>query len=159
MGLGLGVFRVPDSASSLLLSFAAASRAVYAFLPILGLKMCWSLPFTASASLDAFACPCTTATPTESQTFASGLSGGSIAGQYAVWQLTACSCVSSRATKKSRGISYVQFTKPEDATAGMGAMDGSIFQGRLLHVLPARKAPAPPEQPEKVPAPKADARD
>lgn len=65
----------------------------------------------------------------------------------------------SRATKKSRGISYVHFAKAEDATAAMGAMDGSIFQGRLLHVLPARKAPAPPEQPEKVSAPKPDGKD
>ena len=44
----------------------------------------------------------------------------------------------------------MQFTKAEDADIAMAAMDGSIFQGRLLHVLPARKAPAPPEQPEKV---------
>lgn len=55
-----------------------------------------------------------------------------------------------RATKKSRGIGYVQFAKTDDADAAMAAMDGSIFQGRLLHVLPARKAPAPVEQPEKV---------
>ena len=55
-----------------------------------------------------------------------------------------------RASKKSRGIGYVQFGKAEDASAAMAAMDGSIFQGRLLHVLPARKAPAPVEQPEKV---------
>ena len=55
-----------------------------------------------------------------------------------------------RATKKSRGIGYVQFVKAEDAGTAMAAMDGSIFQGRLLHVLPARKAPAPVEQPEKV---------
>lgn len=55
-----------------------------------------------------------------------------------------------RATKKSRGIGYVHFAKAEDASTAMAAMDGSIFQGRLLHVLPARKAPAPVEQPEKV---------
>ena len=44
----------------------------------------------------------------------------------------------------------MQFAKAEDAGTAMAAMDGSIFQGRLLHVLPARKAPAPVEQPEKV---------
>lgn len=44
----------------------------------------------------------------------------------------------------------MQFAKAEDAGSSMAAMDGSIFQGRLLHVLPARKAPAPVEQPEKV---------
>ena len=44
----------------------------------------------------------------------------------------------------------MQFAKAEDAGTAMAAMDGSIFQGRLLHVLQARKAPAPAEQPEKV---------
>ena len=55
-----------------------------------------------------------------------------------------------RQTKKSRGIGYVQFTQAGDAAAAMAAMDGSIFQGRLLHVLPARKAPTPLEVPSQV---------
>ncbi|KAL3138544.1 hypothetical protein ABBQ32_006320 [Trebouxia sp. C0010 RCD-2024] len=58
--------------------------------------------------------------------------------------------VLDRATKKSRGIGYVQFAQAEDAGSAMVGMDGSIFQGRLLHVLPARKAPVPLEQPDKA---------
>lgn len=56
--------------------------------------------------------------------------------------------VLDRQTKKSRGIAYLQFTQAADAEAAMAAMDGSIFQGRLLHVLPARKAPTPVEAPQ-----------
>lgn len=44
----------------------------------------------------------------------------------------------------------MQFTQAGDAAAAMAAMDGSIFQGRLLHVLPARKAPTPLEVPSQV---------
>lgn len=65
--------------------------------------------------------------------------------------LSCCLAGACRATKKSRGIGYVQFAKAEDAGNAMAGMDGSIFQGRLLHVLPARKAPVPLEQPDKVP--------
>ena len=55
-----------------------------------------------------------------------------------------------RQSKKSRGIGYVQYAQAEEASAARAAMDGNIFQGRLLHVLPARRAPAPPEAPHKV---------
>ncbi len=47
-----------------------------------------------------------------------------------------------RATRKSRGLAYVQFSFAEDAVRALEELDGSIFQGRLLHVLPARAAPA-----------------
>ena len=55
-----------------------------------------------------------------------------------------------RLTKKSRGIGYVQFVNAQDAISAMRALDGDIFQGRLLHILPARKVPAPAEPVEKV---------
>lgn len=44
----------------------------------------------------------------------------------------------------------MQFVNAQDAVSAMSALDGSIFQGRLLHILPARKAPAPAEATEKV---------
>lgn len=47
-----------------------------------------------------------------------------------------------RATRKSRGIALVQFAEPAGAAAAAAALDGAIFQGRLLHVLPARAPPA-----------------
>eukprot|EP00949_MAST-11_sp_MAST-11-sp1_P002560 g2560.t1 len=38
---------------------------------------------------------------------------------------------------RSRGFAYILFVVPENAVAAMRAVDGSIWQGRLLHVLPA----------------------
>lgn len=46
-----------------------------------------------------------------------------------------------RATKKSKGIALVQFLQPPDAEAAMAGLDASIFQGRLLHILPAKPQP------------------
>jgi len=43
-----------------------------------------------------------------------------------------------RTTKKSKGMAYVLYMVPEHAVKAMDALDGSIFQGRLIHVLPAR---------------------
>ena len=40
-------------------------------------------------------------------------------------------------TGANKGFAHVQFTNPEDAVAAFQALDGIIFQGRLLHVLPA----------------------
>ena len=53
-----------------------------------------------------------------------------------------------RMTGRSRGIALVQFAEAEDARTAREALDGSIFQGRLLHILPAR---LPPQQPEHGP--------
>jgi multiple RNA-binding domain-containing protein 1 len=39
--------------------------------------------------------------------------------------------------KNGKGFAYILFTQPEDAINAHKAMDGSIFQGRLLHILPA----------------------
>lgn len=48
----------------------------------------------------------------------------------------------SRATQKSKGFAYVQFMDAEGALAAKEALDGAIFQGRLLHVLAARAQPS-----------------
>lgn len=39
--------------------------------------------------------------------------------------------------KNGKGFAYILFTDAENAITAHKAMDGSIFQGRLLHVLPA----------------------
>ena len=41
---------------------------------------------------------------------------------------------------KSRGFGYITYVVPENAVMAMSALDGSIFQGRLVHILPARKS-------------------
>jgi multiple RNA-binding domain-containing protein 1 len=44
----------------------------------------------------------------------------------------------NKETKKPRGIAFVLFMMPQDAAKAYEALDGSIFQGRLLHILPAK---------------------
>ena len=46
-----------------------------------------------------------------------------------------------RASAKSKGFALVQFLEPIDAEAAASALDASIFQGRLLHILPAKPIP------------------
>lgn len=38
-------------------------------------------------------------------------------------------------TKKSKGFGFVTFMFPHDAVEAQKALDGTIFQGRLLHIL------------------------
>ena len=59
-------------------------------------------------------------------------------------------CHACRTTKKSKGIALVQFAEPAGALAAKEALDGAIFQGRLLHVLPAHRPPPPKQAPEQV---------
>jgi RNA recognition motif-containing protein len=40
-------------------------------------------------------------------------------------------------SSSSKGFAYVRFTEPSDAVKALEALDGSSFQGRLLHILPA----------------------
>ena len=47
--------------------------------------------------------------------------------------------VTHRSTGQSKGFAYVLYMIPEDARRARDALDGEIFQGRLLHVLPADK--------------------
>lgn len=59
--------------------------------------------------------------------------------------------VLDRATKKSKGVAFVEFEVADDAALALEQLDGCIFQGRLLHVLPARAAPAAvPSTPDQV---------
>ncbi|XP_024158327.1 multiple RNA-binding domain-containing protein 1 [Rosa chinensis] len=45
---------------------------------------------------------------------------------------------------RSKGIAYVLYSHPESAQRALEELDGSIFQGRLLHVMPAKqKNPSP----------------
>jgi multiple RNA-binding domain-containing protein 1 len=46
-------------------------------------------------------------------------------------------------TKQIKGFAYVLFMIPEHAIKAYTELDGCIFQGRLLHVLPAKEKPAP----------------
>ncbi|XP_015867867.3 uncharacterized protein LOC107405344 isoform X1 [Ziziphus jujuba] len=41
-------------------------------------------------------------------------------------------------TKRSKGIAYILYTLPEFAARAIEEVDNSIFQGRLLHVMPAK---------------------
>ncbi|KAL7538889.1 hypothetical protein ACHAWF_006239 [Thalassiosira exigua] len=40
--------------------------------------------------------------------------------------------------KRNKGYAFVAFERQKDARAAMEAMDGEDFQGRLIHILPAR---------------------
>ncbi|KAA8544700.1 hypothetical protein F0562_019453 [Nyssa sinensis] len=42
-------------------------------------------------------------------------------------------------TKQSKGIAYVLYALPESAARALEELDNSIFQGRLLHVMPAKQ--------------------
>ncbi|PVG01471.1 putative RNA-binding protein [Serendipita vermifera] len=51
------------------------------------------------------------------------------------------------ASSSSKGFAYVRFTEPSDAVNAFDALDGSSFQGRLLHILPAVDRHAKPLEP------------
>ena len=53
-----------------------------------------------------------------------------------------------RATKRSKGIALAQFAEPSDAVDAHAALDGTVFQGRLLHVLPGHRPPPGPAETE-----------
>lgn len=42
-------------------------------------------------------------------------------------------------TGKSKGFVYIQYSRNDDAVSAYHALDKQIFQGRLLHILPAEK--------------------
>lgn len=57
---------------------------------------------------------------------------------FQAWgQLSEVHIVRVRETKASKGYAYVQYILPQHAIRALDQADGSIFQGRLLHVLPA----------------------
>ncbi len=41
-------------------------------------------------------------------------------------------------TKKSKAFAFVGFVMPEHAVTAFTELDGTIFQGRLLHLIPAK---------------------
>lgn len=41
-------------------------------------------------------------------------------------------------TNKSMGFAFVTFMMPEHAVGAFNDLDGHVFQGRLLHILPAK---------------------
>ncbi|KAH6776205.1 nucleotide/nucleic acid binding protein [Perilla frutescens var. hirtella] len=47
--------------------------------------------------------------------------------------------VIDKETRRSKGFAYVLFALPESAARALEEMDSSIFQGRLLHVMPAKQ--------------------
>ncbi|KAJ6414946.1 hypothetical protein OIU84_003867 [Salix udensis] len=49
-------------------------------------------------------------------------------------------------TKRSKGLAYIHYTVPESATRALEELDNSIFQGRLLHVMPAKQKNLPNKQ-------------
>ncbi|KAG1656825.1 hypothetical protein FOA52_008459 [Chlamydomonas sp. UWO 241] len=44
-------------------------------------------------------------------------------------------------TKRPKGVAYILFAIPSDAVKAAEQLDMTIFQGRLLHILPAKAAP------------------
>ena len=42
-------------------------------------------------------------------------------------------------TKRNKGYAFVRFSSSNDALTARNALDGSDFQGRLMHVIPAKK--------------------
>jgi multiple RNA-binding domain-containing protein 1 len=44
-------------------------------------------------------------------------------------------------TGRSKGFGFVTFSQSSNAASALTALDGTDFQGRLLHILPARRAP------------------
>ncbi|XP_024962109.1 multiple RNA-binding domain-containing protein 1 isoform X1 [Cynara cardunculus var. scolymus] len=47
--------------------------------------------------------------------------------------------VVDRDTKRSKGIAYILYALPESAARALEDLDNSIFQGRLLHIMPAKQ--------------------
>ncbi|MED6138465.1 hypothetical protein PIB30_074456, partial [Stylosanthes scabra] len=50
--------------------------------------------------------------------------------------------VVDKSTKRSKGIAYILYAFPEFAARALEELDNSIFQGRLLHVMPAIQRPS-----------------
>ncbi|KAK1420340.1 hypothetical protein QVD17_21855 [Tagetes erecta] len=56
--------------------------------------------------------------------------------------------VVDRDTKRSKGIAYVLYALPESAARALEDLDNSIFQGRLLHIMPAKQKVLPVKKDE-----------
>nr|XP_043622445.1 multiple RNA-binding domain-containing protein 1 [Erigeron canadensis] len=51
--------------------------------------------------------------------------------------------VVDRETKRSKGIAYILYALPKSAARALEDLDNSIFQGRLLHIMPAKQKIVP----------------
>lgn len=47
-----------------------------------------------------------------------------------------------RITRKPKGFAFITYVIPENATQAYTALDGTSFQGRLLHILPGKSKPS-----------------
>ncbi|KAM0071974.1 putative RNA recognition motif domain, nucleotide-binding alpha-beta plait domain superfamily [Helianthus debilis subsp. tardiflorus] len=56
--------------------------------------------------------------------------------------------VVDRDTKRSKGIAYILYALPESAARALEELDNSIFQGRLLHIMPAKQKVVPVKKDE-----------
>ena len=66
--------------------------------------------------------------------------------QSQVGKLTAVHVLVDKSTKQSKGLAYATFALPEDGVKCIDELDGAIFQGRILHILPAKRAPTNAEK-------------
>lgn len=48
-----------------------------------------------------------------------------------------------RETRKMKGFATVTYVMPEHAVAAYAKLDGTVFHGRMLHLLPAKTKQAP----------------
>lgn len=55
--------------------------------------------------------------------------------------------VADKDTRRSKGIGYLLYAVPESAVRALEALDNSIFQGRLLHVMAAKPQNTTKEKP------------
>ncbi|KAI5074699.1 hypothetical protein GOP47_0010660 [Adiantum capillus-veneris] len=65
-------------------------------------------------------------------------------GQYG--ELSEVHLVLDKETKRSKGFAYVLYMLPESAVKAMESLDMKTFQGRLLHILPAKRPPSVTEK-------------
>ncbi|XP_060775388.1 probable RNA-binding protein 19 [Neoarius graeffei] len=49
-------------------------------------------------------------------------------------------------TKKPKGFAFVTYMIPENAVTALAQLDGHVFQGRILHIIPSRIKKEKPEQ-------------
>ncbi|XP_053492038.1 probable RNA-binding protein 19 [Ictalurus furcatus] len=54
-------------------------------------------------------------------------------------------------TKKPKGFAFVTYIIPENAVSALAQLDGHIFQGRILHIIPSRIKKEKPEQEPNAP--------
>ena len=46
-------------------------------------------------------------------------------------------------TDKPKGFCFVEYQMPENAVKALNALDGTIFMGRILHILPGKERDKP----------------